>query len=166
MNLKYLLACHWIFCVICLNKLSSKSPLIPWNIRNLLRSQNEWFSPIVGGYPGPIKCFFAPRHQISAKSAPKKRVIATKLNLRQNCINKVRTVSMLSIKNNKALKLVLFSCRVLWFAWLATKAYITTSQNQMCPLNQLCAPAMAPVAVRLMDWGRNSHYCVNAGVYD
>ena len=64
MNLKYLLICHWIFCVICFNKSTSKSPLIPWNIRNLLRSQNEWFSPIVlppphvgmtGGWPrGPL----------------------------------------------------------------------------------------------------------------
>ena len=49
MNLKYLLTCHWIFCVICFNKSTSKSQLIPWNIRNLLRSQNEWFSPIVEG---------------------------------------------------------------------------------------------------------------------
>ena len=95
-----------------------------------------WFSPAGFWWTllldilalGPLKCF----------CAPNKRVIATKLNLRQNCINKVRTVIMLSIKNNKALKLVLFSCRVLWFAWLATKAHITTSQ--MCPLNQLCAP--------------------------
>ena len=44
-----------------------------------------------GGYPpGPQKCFYIPRHRISAKSAPQKHVTATKLNLRQNCINQER----------------------------------------------------------------------------
>ena len=52
---------------------------------------------------GPLKCFCAPRHQISAKSAPKKCIIATKLNLRQNCVNQVRTLLMWTMKNYKAL---------------------------------------------------------------
>ena len=43
---------------------------------------------------------------MSAKSAPKKRVIATKQNLRQNCVNQIRAVLMWTIKKKNALKLV------------------------------------------------------------
>ena len=39
--------------------------------------------------PGPIKCLRAPSHQILAKSAPQKRVIATKWNSRQKCVNQI-----------------------------------------------------------------------------
>ena len=53
--------------------------------------------------PGPLKCLCAPRHQISAKSAPQKArnhdkaKFATKLRkLSTDCVN----------VNNKALKLV------------------------------------------------------------
>ena len=39
--------------------------------------------------PGPLKCFSAPHHQISAKSTPKKRVITTQLNSRQKCVDQI-----------------------------------------------------------------------------
>ena len=35
--------------------------------------------------PGPLKCLCAPSNQILVKSAPQKRVIATKLISRQKC---------------------------------------------------------------------------------
>ena len=38
--------------------------------------------------------------------------------------------------------------RPVWFAWLAPKSRITTSQ--MCPLNQFCTPVMTAVTERLV----------------
>ena len=62
MNLKYLLISNRIFIIICFNTLTSESQLIPWNIRDVLRSQNSRFSPTVGGYPlngqNPLKRFW------------------------------------------------------------------------------------------------------------
>ena len=53
----------------------------------LPKMQVDGKGPLSSYEPGPLKRFCAPRHQISAKSAPKKRVIATKLDLWQNCVN-------------------------------------------------------------------------------
>ena len=53
MNLKYLLIFNRIFIVICFNTLTSKSQLITWNIRDVLRSQKSRFSPTVHGGPPP-----------------------------------------------------------------------------------------------------------------
>ena len=51
-------------------------------------------APRLPCHPGPLKCFCAPRHQISAKSAPQKAhnrdkaKFATKLRkLRKDCVN-------------------------------------------------------------------------------
>ena len=48
--------------------------------------------------PGPIKCFDASSHQILAKKCLPKRVIATRLILRQKCVNSVKI--MWIINNN------------------------------------------------------------------
>ena len=50
--------------------------------------------------PGPLKCFCAPSHHILAKSAPKKRVVATKLISRQKCVNQVETFGAHLIRNH------------------------------------------------------------------
>ena len=51
--MKYLLIYNMIFIVICFNTLTSKSQLIPWNIRDVLRSQNKRFWPTVPFEPPP-----------------------------------------------------------------------------------------------------------------
>ena len=58
-------------------------------LKNLVPPNYEFGIGQCTFYPGPLKCFGAPRHQILAKIAPQKTHNRAKLNSRQECVNQV-----------------------------------------------------------------------------
>ena len=82
----YIFATLFYMCVCLKKNCTSQTCLSDLSYKCQDRSTFDALSPGEGPlWPGPIKCFCAPGIKFDQKVPPKKRVIATKLNLQQKC---------------------------------------------------------------------------------